>query len=163
MEFPQIKTNRLVLKEITVKDIQSIYNIFSSEDVVKYYDLVPFENLSQADNLIEFFQERFKNETGIRWGIFHKDRSQCLGTCGFNSLNKNMHSATIGYDLNKEYWGQGIITEALFSVVNSAFTNSTVFGNINRIQADTIPGNIASEKVLTNLSEPPQQFYNSQI
>ena len=62
-----------------------------------------------------------------------------------------MHSATIGYDLNKNYWGQGIITEALISVIKAAFTIDSLFGILNRIQADTIPGNIASEKVLLKL------------
>ena len=114
-------------------------------------DLAPFENLGQAEKLIEFFRKRFENKSGIRWGIYYRENYQCIGTCGFNSWDKNMHSATIGYDLNKNYWGQGIITEALISVIKAAFTIDSLFGILNRIQADTIPGNIASEKVLLKL------------
>lgn len=151
MEFPLITSKRLELKEINASDNHAIYEIFSNTDVVKYYDLAPFERLEQADKLIEFFQNRFKDNAGIRWGIFHKGKNTCIGTCGFNSWNENMHSATIGYDLNKDYWGQGIITEALFSAVKMAFSEDAPFGALNRIQADTIPGNVASERVLIKL------------
>ena len=62
-----------------------------------------------------------------------------------------MRSTTIGYDLNRKYWGQGIITEALIPIIQSAFAGMLPCGDINRIQADTVPGNIASEKVLKKL------------
>jgi len=62
-----------------------------------------------------------------------------------------MHATTIGYDLNPQYWGEGIMTEALFSIITMIFSKSSPFGIFNRIQADTIPGNIGSEKVLLKL------------
>jgi len=151
MEFPQLSTKRLKLKQISLADTQAIYDIFSNQDVVEYYDLAPFEDLAQAEKIIKFFQTRFESHSGIRWGIYFMDNSPCLGTCGFNSLDKHMHSATLGYDLNKKYWGQGIMTEALGSVIQTAFDNNSPFGPINRIQADTIPGNTASENVLRRL------------
>jgi len=62
-----------------------------------------------------------------------------------------MRSATIGYDLNRDYWGRGITTEALRSIIRYAFSGKLPCPIVNRIQADTIPGNIASEKVLLKL------------
>lgn len=151
MEFPHLKTNRLELREITLDDNKAIFDIFSNSEVVKYYDLEPLYNLKQADRLIAFFQKRFADDAGIRWGIYFKGQKKCVGTCGYNTWNKAMHSTVIGYDLNRDYWGQGIITEALFSIVSCVFSENSPFDTINRIQADTIPGNIASEKVLLKL------------
>ena len=151
MDFPQLTTSRLELKEITPADNQAIFEIFSNPAVVEYYDLAPFEHMIQADRLIEFFRTRFENNAGIRWGIYRQGNDQCLGTCGINAWDKNMHSASIGYDLNKTFWGQGIITEALYTVIKTIFRDDSLFGVLNRIQADTIPGNIASEKVLLKL------------
>ncbi len=62
-----------------------------------------------------------------------------------------MRSATIGYDLKPDYWNKGISTEALFEIIRIAFDGKLPCGPLRRIQADTIPGNIASEKVLRKL------------
>ena len=62
-----------------------------------------------------------------------------------------MRNATIGYDLKPDYWNKGISTEALFEILRVAFAGKLPCGPMHRIQADTIPGNIASEKVLKKL------------
>lgn len=151
MKVLQIKTQRLELNEIRIDDSASIFEIFSDEDVVKYYDLAAFRDLNQAEELIRLFKERIEKSLGIRWAIRFQGEKHCIGTCGFNSWSQPMRSATIGYDLNRKYWGQGIITEALVPVIQSAFDGMLPCGYINRIQADTVPGNIASEKVLRKL------------
>lgn len=151
MKFPTLKTKRLLLNELCIDDTDSIYEIFSNEEVVKYYDLVSFNEINQAETLIKLFMSRFEKSQGIRWAIRIKDNNKCIGTCGFNSWSGPTRSAAIGYDINKKHWGQGIATEALNAVINSAFSGALPCENINRIQADTIPGNIASEKVLIKL------------
>ena len=62
-----------------------------------------------------------------------------------------MRNATIGYDLHPEYWNKGIATEALCEIIRAAFSGLLPCGPLHRIQADTIPGNVASEKVLLKL------------
>ena len=62
-----------------------------------------------------------------------------------------MRNATIGYDLKPAYWNKGITTEALTAAISAAFEGLLPCGPLHRIQADTIPGNIASEKVLLKL------------
>jgi len=151
LKFPILKTKRLELDEISLEDRDAIYEIFSHEDVVKYYDLDSFKDLRQSDKLIALLKSRFDESLGIRWAIRLKGDKKCIGTCGFNSWSKPMRSATIGYDLNRQYWGQGIVTEAVFSIIQTAFSGVLPCGYIHRIQADTVPGNIASEHVLKKL------------
>lgn len=52
--------------------------------------------------------------------------------------------AEIGYWLSDKYWGQGIITEAIKTLVQHTFNNSDVI----RIFAGTFETNIASARVL---------------
>lgn len=151
MKFPVLKSERLQLDELGVEDRDSIYEIYSNKEVVKYYDLEVFEHTQQSINVINLFNARFEKSLGIRWAIRFKGEDKCIGTCGFNSWSQPMRSAVIGYDLNRQYWGQGIITEALNTVIHAAFSEKLPCGHINRIQADTVPGNIASEKVLLKL------------
>ena len=53
-------------------------------------------------------------------------------------------SAEIGYWLSEEYWGRGIMTEALTAVVEHAFSQF----ELSRIYAVPFAGNAASNKVL---------------
>ncbi len=60
-------------------------------------------------------------------------------------------TAVIGYDLLPSYWGKGLATEAVNQIVKEAFLGKLPCGKLNRIQADTIPGNIGSESVLLKI------------
>jgi len=151
MDFPDLTTERLLLTKITSSDCESLYNLFSNPEVVKFYDLEPFTDTSQAEKLIALFDSRFKSTSGIRWAIRMKASGQLIGTCGFNSWSEKMRHATIGYDLKPDYWNKGISTEALFEILLAAFSGILPCGALHRIQADTIPGNVASEKVLKKL------------
>lgn len=148
MKFPEFETSRLKLAKFTTDDATDIFELFSDEAVVEYYDLEVFNELSQAVNLIEFFLTRFNENTGIRWAIRLRETNALIGTCGFNSWNIKMKNAVIGYDLLPKYWGSGYVTEAVNRMVTAAFVGELPCGNLNRIQADTVPGNIASESVL---------------
>lgn len=148
MSFLELTTTRLELTRITSSDVESIFELFSSPDVVKFYDLDAFKERSQAEKLIRLFESRHESSSGIRWGIRMKESGRFVGTCGFNSWNEKMRNAAIGYDLKPEYWNQGITTEALCEIIRAAFAGLLPCGPLHRIQADTIPGNVASEKVL---------------
>ena len=53
----------------------------------------------------------------------------------------------IGYDLNPEYWGKGIMQEALSKIIHFAFTSM----KINKIEAKIEPENKSSIKLLEKL------------
>ena len=106
---------------------------------------------SQATSLINFFNLRFDESTGIRWAIRLKETNLLLGTCGFNTWNPKMKNAVIGYDLFPSFWGNGYTTEAVHEIIKAAFLGKLSCGKLNRIQADTIPGNTASESVLLKI------------
>ena len=149
--FPVLETNRLRLDKLTTEDSNSLFDLFSDNSVVKYYDLDAFTERSQASNLIEFFNARFTENSGIRWAIRLKETHQLIGTCGFNTWSPKMKNAVIGYDLLPKFWGSGYTTEAVHRIVKSAFCGELPCGALNRIQGDTVPGNLASESLLLNV------------
>ncbi|MEJ2407349.1 MAG: GNAT family protein [Candidatus Thiodiazotropha sp.] len=151
MNFPEISTDRLRLNEIGEDDAKALFQHFSNKEVVEFYDLEAFEQLEQAQKLIALFKQRFDDALGIRWAIRMKNSDRFIGTCGFNSWNQRMKSTVIGYDISREFWGHGYATEAIHGIVNAAFSGDLPCGRINRIQADTLPGNFASEAVLSKV------------
>jgi len=151
VNFPELETSRLMLTKLSTDDSQALLRIFSDEDVIKFYDIDVYDSEDQSLKLIEFFNARFTESVGIRWAIRIKDTGELIGTCGFNSWNQKMKNAGIGYELSSKHWGYGYATEALRKIIDSAFSNQLPFGELYRIQGDTMLGNEASESVLRKL------------
>lgn len=147
MTFPILETSRLNLIEIEYKHLDEIYQIFSNEDVTKYYGMSPFINESQAKVMIESFRTRFENKQGMRWGIVEKESNRLIGTIGLNNLILSGKRTEIGYDLLPTYWGKGIMSEAINVVITYCFQTLSLF----RIGAVIFPENIASSKVIEKL------------
>ena len=59
-------------------------------------------------------------------------------------LRPHQHGANVGYVLAREYWGQGIMTEAARCVVECALAQRGLY----RVQAFCDVDNIASTRVL---------------
>lgn len=145
-QFPTLETERLVLTEITQSNLEDYFNIFRDEKVTKYYNINPLTKPEEAQKYIDWFRSRYKDNLGIRWGIRLKGKTNIIGTAGFNNFQRN-HRASLGYDLHVDYWNRGYITEALHQVLGFGFNQL----ELNRIEAEVMPGNIASEKVLCKL------------
>lgn len=146
LTFPTLETERLVLRQLRPEDAADLFNYFSNDAVTEFYDLDTFTQQEQAENLIRIFYDKFLTQTGIRWGITLKTDDNVIGTCGFHNWSKKHFKAEIGYELNPDYWGQGIMTEALKEVIR--------FGHhhlgLNRVEAYIYPDNINSRKLLVN-------------
>ncbi len=141
--FPVLETERLRLVEITQEHLEDLFKLFGDGSVTKYYNIKTFKEPKDGQLYLDWFINRFKEGLGIRWGIQLKGEAGIIGTIGFNNFTKN-HRANLGYDLQSAYWGKGYIPEALEAVIQYGFGQL----QINRIEAEVMVGNIASEKVL---------------
>lgn len=143
---PFLKTKRFNLIEINETHLDDVFELYSDESVTRYFDILPLKNIQEAQNEIEFYKKRFQDQIGIRWGIVWKDKTEIIGTLGFNKIINN-HKGRIGYDLKPKYWGQGVMTEVLEAIIDYGFYTFS----LARIEAEVMQGNIGSEKLLTKL------------
>jgi [ribosomal protein S5]-alanine N-acetyltransferase len=143
--FPEIETERLLLREIMPEDAPAVFAIFGDPAVTRYYDLDTYADISQAEELIDFFDESFELERAIRWGIERKADDQLMGTCGYVWLRR--FRGEIGYDLAQAYWRQGYMAEALDAILEFGFDEL----ELNRIEALTMVENRASAALLEKL------------
>jgi len=87
---------------------------------------------------------RYENNEVSEWGIVYKENNKFIGTCGY-VLWVPVHSlAEIAIALSGEYWGKGLMTEAVKEVIKYGFEKM----NLNRIYARCFMENIGSQKVL---------------
>lgn len=142
--FPEIETDRLILRQVSTEDAGDIFSYLSDKDVMRHYGLEPFKSVKDALDEIFWYQSIFENKTGIRWGITLKGQDKVIGSCGFLNLAKQHYRSEIGFELSKDYWGQGIASEALEVVIKYGFEKL----NLQRIQALIEPSNIPSQKLV---------------
>lgn len=147
IKLPEIHTSRLLLRKFSVLDTENIYQIFSSRDVLQYWDSPPWTNIQQAQNFIENSQPGEHEQTGFRLAVDELATGQLIGQCSVFEWNRSFRSIKIGYCFRVSSWGQGIATECAGAVLKWAFDNL----DINRVQAETDTRNDASGRVLTKL------------
>lgn len=150
MSFPTIETERLILDRLTVDDKADLFAIFSDADVIEHYDVERFTSVDEAERLVAYFDARFDSDTGIRWAIRDQKNGELLGTCGYTNWNEFDHSAVIGYELSKQFWGKGYAYEAVKAIIDHIFDDQFHF-YVNRIEALILPSNINSEKLVRKL------------
>lgn len=144
MMFPVLKTQRLILRQLRQEDAADVYHYFSTDQVTAFYDLDRFTEVQQAEDLIQFWNNRFDSLQGIRWGITLRSEDRVIGTCGFFNWSKKHYRAEIGYELSPEYWSQGYMIEVLESAIDFGFKDL----GFNRIQALIHPENVKSRGLL---------------
>lgn len=120
-EFPVIKTDRLLLRQIVDGDIENIFKGLSHPDIIKYYG-VDFRTLEATKEQMAFYADLEKNGTGIWWALCSLDNQIVYGAGGLNNLVKEHKKAEIGFWLLTEFWGQGIMKEAVPLICNYGFS-----------------------------------------
>jgi len=137
--FPRLETDRLILREVTIKDAEWYLEHFSRKEIVHGQGFPPPTGMKAArEELQLYFVDLFKSRNGFRWGIEKKGEESLIGSCGYYKwLKPDGHQAEIGYDLDRPYWGQGIMTEALTTIIDFGFGKM----KLNRIELLVLPGN----------------------
>lgn len=151
--FPTLRTDRLVLRQLSARDAGEIFALRSDEDVNKYIDRPIATTIEDARNFIQKITEIVKHDEGIYWAITLADSDNLIGTiCLFNFSSGNIQGE-IGYELLPAFQRQGIMQEAMSKVVNYALQVLA----LKTIEAYTHPENRNSAKLLQKLNFKKQE------
>jgi ribosomal-protein-alanine N-acetyltransferase len=142
--FPQIITNRLLLREISRTDVTEMFNLRSSENIMQFIDRPRAITKEDALCFIDVIKTALAKDEGITWAITFKNNPKLIGTIGFWRMQKENYRAEIGYMLHDLFHRQGIMQEAIAAVLRYGFDVL----KLHSIEANLNPANIASAKLL---------------
>jgi [ribosomal protein S5]-alanine N-acetyltransferase len=145
--LPTIATERLALRWLTEDDIPALFAVFSHPEVMRYWSTPPMKDVGEARALLERIHESFRLKTLFEWGIALGMEGRVIGTCTLFRLDEQNRRAELGYALAREYWGQGLMSEALTALLEHAFSAL----DLHRIEADVDPRNAPSVRILERL------------
>ena len=152
--LPIITTPRLVLRWISEDDIDSLYEIFSNPEVMRYWSTVPLPNQAAAAELQREIAEGNESEKMFKWGLALRDSNIVIGTTTLFNLNLDNGRAELGYAMAHAYWGKGYMNEALKALVSHVFEVM----ELRRLEADVDPRNAASIRTLEKLGFQREGF-----
>jgi len=144
LPVPRIETERLLIRRLHMDDAPAMLAILSDAETVRYWGRPAMTELQQAEQYTRENLHWMEDGHCLYWAIEEKTSGQTIGTCTLFKLDSNNRRAEIGYLLNRAYWHHGLMSEALSSVINYAFSEL----QLHRLEADTDPENVASIHLL---------------
>jgi ribosomal-protein-alanine N-acetyltransferase len=143
-EMPVLQTDRLLLRGIEREDQDDVYAYASDPLVAKFTTWYEHQTIRHTIHFIELIQKQSQHPDVTHWAMVWKPSGRVIGTC---DLRMALHRGEIGYALSREYWGQGIMPEALYEVLRYGFEVK----RLERIEARCMVDNHASERVMQKL------------
>ena len=154
MNTPTLETERLILWKFIENDIEAMYRIYSDKEVNKFLPWFPLESLEETRL---FFKERYASK-------YAQPQAYAYAVClkkdnipiGYINVDMEEHH-DFGYGLRKEFWHQGIITEAGKAVVAQVKKDGIPY-----ITATHDRNNPRSGNVMKNIGMKYQYSYEEQ-
>ncbi len=142
-----IKTSRLELSPLAQGDESRLFEIHSDPEFMRYWSSPPWTSLAQATALIQRDQAELAAGIQLRLGVRLTKEALLIGTCCLFKFQLQCRRAEVGYGIARESWRNGYMAEALSALIDFGFAEL----NLNRIEADIDPRNVASAKILEKL------------
>ncbi len=137
--FPELITDRFILKQILPADQAFIFKGLSDPKVIPFYG-VRYDSFEATKNQMEFYDELWRNKTGCWWKIVSKTTDKPVGACGMNAYQPEHEKAEIGYWLLPDHWKLGIMPEVIPVMIAHLFSH----WKLHRLEAVIEAGNEAS-------------------
>lgn len=143
--FPEIKTQRLLLRRLNEGDAAAMLFLRSDEAVMHYICREKMKTTEEAVAFIRKINTAIDNNENIIWAIALQDNPGTLiGTITFWHIYKEHYRAETGYMLHPAYWNKGFMKESLLAIIDYGFNVM----KLHSIEARIHPDNLVSGRLL---------------
>ena len=117
----RIETDRLVLRPWRESDLSDFYAYASHPDVGIHAGWNPHKTLEESKMILDLFIREKKV-----YALELKETGRVIGSLGLEAPNPDPvtdgYGWEIGYVLRKDYWGRGLVPEAVRAVIDYCFS-----------------------------------------
>src|SRR5262245_15745486 len=157
MPLPELRTERLLLRQRSLGDVAAIVRMNSDPEVMRF---IGDGRMPTPAELEKRTRERVDTDFGVGlgyWSVFLRDRPDDY--LGYVVLSPVPESADIAlsYGIRRDAWGKGFATEASRAGLDFGFR---VHG-LAEIVALTYPDNLRSQRVIARLGFAPAGVCNA--
>ncbi len=106
---PALETARLILRRFAPGDEEAVFRLYSDPEVNRFLPWFPLQSRAEAERLLrEFYLAGYAKPAGWRYAVCRKADNVPIGYVHVD----DGEAKDLGYALQKEFWGQGIMPEA---------------------------------------------------
>lgn len=143
-----IETERLILRQLRVEDAEELFRIYSNPLTMKFMGAGPVSVEEMGRNIQKHIETYYDKYGFGLWATILRENHKLIGRCGL--LYQEIDGAKdpeIAYLIDCDYWGKGLVTEAIRPIVKIGFDKY----KFNRIIAVIVPDNTSSIRVAEKL------------
>src|SRR5512141_1450596 len=143
-----LETKRLILRRQLMSDLDDLFALYCDPEITKYIPDAP-RNYEETREELEWFLNGHPKhpELGL-WATIEKETGKFIGRCGLLPWDiEGRQEVEVAYTIAREYWGQGLGTEAAQAILHYGFEKLGLARLICLIE----PGNVASQKVAAKI------------
>ena len=140
----EIETERLILRAVTVEDAEAIFAWASDPDVNKFMIYPLHENTDVTREWLKTRDINGKDEFDL--GFVLKETGELIGQGGL-FYHEDLDAWDVGYNLRKDYWGQGLVPEAIQAIIDYVDKEKGICAIVGEFAKD----NIKSKRVMEKL------------
>jgi len=119
--YPQLNTDRLVLRKLLPEDIPSLIRNVNNPKIAANVSNIPHPyGEPDAAFRLAFVQQGFVQQLRVVFALAIRDTNEVIGEAGIH-FSKDRKSAEIGYWLGESHWGKGYTTEAVMILLDYGF------------------------------------------
>ena len=140
----RIETDRLILRPFTMADAGAMYRNWANDpEVTKFLSWPTYKSVDDANFILDIWVPQYQDNTFYQWAIELKELGEPIGSISVVNFDDRVDMMEIGFCIGKNWWGQGIMTEAFRAVIDFLFNEV----GVQRIEAGHDPNNPASGAV----------------
>lgn len=143
----ELDTCGLHLRPSNLSDAQGMFAMLSDPESMKYWSDPPITDIKDAIRVLSEDLESDAKGNSMCWSVLLNGQEGIIGKCILFNFSQKNHRAEIGYILNRDYWRQGLMQQALEAVIGFAFNTL----NLHRIEADVDTENAGSLAILEKI------------
>lgn len=141
-----LRTPRLTLREFTPQDTDALTQVLSDPETMRYYP-APCDR-SAVEAWIARNIRRYQNDGAGLWAMELNTTQELIGDCGIILQQVEGEPLyEIGYHLRRDFWGQGLATEAAIACRDWAFANLKTDRLISLIRPENLSSRRVAERV----------------
>ena len=118
-----LETDRLIIREWSEMDLEDFFEYAKVEGVGQMAGWNPHTSIQESKTILEMFIKEKKT-----FALELKENHKVIGSLGIETLSlslsdayENLVGREIGYVLSKDYWGKGLMSEAVNRVIKFCF------------------------------------------
>jgi ribosomal-protein-alanine N-acetyltransferase len=140
-----LETTRLLLREFTPQDADALALVLSDPETMRYYP-APYDRAGVAQ-WIERNRQRYQDDGVGLWAMELTKTHEMIGDCGITLQQvEGERLYEIGYHLRRDFWGQGLATEAAIACRDWAFAHLKADRLISLIRPENLPSRRVAER-----------------